>query len=391
MKSNHLLILLIFLLLSACSKKSDSNDVDPKDQLPKKEIYIQQSLFMNLNKVRGKTSDTQIMDSLIHYVDHVPKGESLYMSIYLFDYRPLVTSIVRAIQRDVRVNLLIDSSHVDESMKINQSAFTSLRSVVKNTSSRLIAVKNNITSTSINHEKYVLFSKVSLPYGEAKNVVFSTSHNFQDSDTKKVQDAIIMSNKSLYDAFLRNWNSIASLADEKMKNFEYKVENIGDDIHVFFFPRLKNGVWDGGDPIIEVLNKLTNFSSKDTICVGMAGFTNPRKSIAEKLVSLQKSGVRVEVVTRSEESGNEILSALGQVSANGGYVKLLTTSQINIHSKFMLIKGYYEGKYQTIVLSGSENYSGNALYNNNEQLIMLKNSKLFDDYWSYFKAIKQTL
>ncbi len=395
MRVNYFLIVLFLIFLSACSKDNEfDNGLDgnnPGEQYPKNEITIRQSIFMNLNNVREKSSDTRIMDSLIYYVDHVPKGESLHMSIYLFDYKPLVTSIVKAIQREVTVNLLIDSSHVDESMVINKSTFTSLGIATKNTSSRLIAVKNNITATSINHEKYVLFSKLSLPYGEAKNVVFSTSHNFQTSDTKKVQDAIVMSDKALYDTFLRNWDKIASLADSKMKNFEYTVENIDNNTKAIFFPRLKNGSWDNGDPIVEILDKLTNFSSKDTICVGMAGFTNPRKSIAEKLASLQKKGVQVEVVTREAETGNEVLSNLGQVSANGGYVKLLTTSQVNIHSKFMLIKGFYEGKHQTILLSGSENYSGNALYNNNEQLLMLMNSPLFNDYWKYFKDIKQTL
>lgn len=392
MRVNHFLTVLFLFSFAACSKdNTDDNGGDDRgNQYPTMEVTIHQSLFMNLHDVRERNSDTRMMDSLIHYVDHVPKGESFHMSIYLFDYRPLVSAVVRAINRGVVANLLIDNSHADESKVINQSTFTNLRSAVNSTPSRLIAVENNITATSINHQKYVIFSKIALPHGEAKNVVFSTSHNFQISDTRKVQDAIVMSNKGLYEAFLRNWNDIASLADSDMKNFAYKVENVGDSIKAFFFPRLSNGVWDGGDPITEVLNKLTNFSSKDTIFVGMAGFTNPRASIAEKLVSLQKSGVQVELVTRAE-SGSAVLSNLGQIAANGGYVKLLTTSQVNIHSKFMLIKGFYEGKYQTIILCGSENYSGNALYNNNEQMLMLMNSSLFDNYWNHFKEIKQTL
>lgn len=258
----------------------------------------------------------------------------------------------------------------------------------------MVTVNNDNYTDAINHEKYALFSEVDMPDGIAKNVVFATSHNFIPSATKKVNDAVIMTNKGLYDAFLDNWEHVKSLAKHGMINFTYEKDPIGDSITAFFFPRRENGKWDGKDNIMEQLDLLDKDSySQDTVNVFMAFWSGDRIRIADKLLDLQQKGVTVQVITRSIDQGvsADVISRLKDIHNAGGYVKILDINKENDHSKCMLIKGVIDGKAQRIILTGSHNYTDGALEYNNEFLLMLKNSMLFPAYWNYYKTLQTTL
>src|SRR5690625_7699076 len=84
-----------------------------------------------------------------------------------------------------------------------------------------------------------------------------------------------------------------------MKDYEYTVEDVGDSLTAFFFPRRSGGSWDGNKTIVEQLDGLTNLS-EDTICVLMAGWSGSRGlDIAKKLTSLYAQGATVDVIASS--------------------------------------------------------------------------------------------
>jgi len=100
----------------------------------------------------------------------------------------------------------------------------------------------------------------------------------------------------------------------------------------------------------------------------------------------------VQVITRNNgDVSNAVKAQLKKIHDLGGYVKNLDISKQNLHSKCMLIKGTIDGTYQELILTGSHNYTNPALKNNNEFLLILKNSVLFDKYWNYFKNMQSTL
>jgi phosphatidylserine/phosphatidylglycerophosphate/cardiolipin synthase-like enzyme len=56
----------------------------------------------------------------------------------------------------------------------------------------------------------------------------------------------------------------------------------------------------------------------------------------------------------------------------------------------MLIDRTYKGEKCTLVITGSPNFTTNALRNNNEAMIMLKNNKsIYDTYTSYYTEMKK--
>ncbi|MEO6681595.1 MAG: phospholipase D-like domain-containing protein [Ginsengibacter sp.] len=389
MKSRFLFLPLLIFFFVACGKDNVSTGSGsgrdtttlPK---PKKEIQLSQSILLDPVKINNKQSDTKIMDSLIHYLKYTPKDAEVHVSVFLFSYDPLIKAIKEAHLRGVKINVAIDNGR-EESVKENKETILQLLATLKSPS-RLVTVISDASSTSINHNKYALFSEIHLPNGIVKNVVFSSSHNFILAGTIKIQDALVLSNKNLYDAFVDNWNDIVLRAKSGMKNFTYKEIDM-DSMKAYFFPRRKNGVWDGKDTHLEIFDKISDYSTAN-VRVVMSDWS--RVEVAVKLTELQKKGVKVEVIAK-DKSGQDVLDELEKLRAAGGYVKVIKMSEKNNHSKITMVKGTWEGVKQNLLFTGSHNYTYNALKNNNEVMLMIKNGKLFNDYDTYFDELKRIL
>jgi phosphatidylserine/phosphatidylglycerophosphate/cardiolipin synthase-like enzyme len=125
----------------------------------------------------------------------------------------------------------------------------------------------------------------------------------------------------------------------------------------------------------------------------MSDWTATRKNIVDKLAVLQSQGAKIEVIAKSSID-SEILIALEQLRIKGAYVKVLNMTdnskpKMNIHSKFMLLTGTWKGKENTrILITGSHNFTLNALRNNNETIVLLQDSPLFSSYENMFATIK---
>ncbi len=219
-------------------------------------------LFTDPAKVKLRVQNSpEILDQVITYFDAATKGSTIYVSIYLFDYPPIIAAIIRTHLRGVNIHVLIDRSR-DESVETNVDAIQRLQPMLTGNSSLTIVNSDVVSgaSGSINHHKFVLFSELDIKNeGIAKNVVFAASSNWTEADMKKIQDAVIISNEAYYNAFLSNWTTIKKYAASGMKNFNYQVFQSADkNLNAYFLPRLTNGSFDGGDTIIEILDRLSD-------------------------------------------------------------------------------------------------------------------------------------
>jgi HKD family nuclease len=402
----YIVISLFLIIGSSCStshnirnKDSDINDVGTKKTTQPQSsnhrlVDIEKAIFTSPGLISKKESDTQIMDALIKYLKRTPKGARVYISTYLFYYKPLVEALKKACRRKVRIKLLMED--YSRAGKIdNLSTYRQLKSVFRNYKhSDILFIHSDAAPhyrlDAKNQQNYALFSKVDLPQGLVKHLVFTTSQNFIPNGTKKANDAVIMTNNGLYDSFLDNWKEMKSRAFSGMKNFTYKVTDVGDSITTFFFPRRKNGKWDGKNTIVEQLEKLNKSGyGKDTVHVLMASFSGVNgEQIAKKLTALKQKGVTVEVIAGKLSKAVE--SELKELEGKGGYLKVINKGKQGLHSKTMLIKGVWDGKPQRIILTGSGDYSTHALKYNNEFLLLLKNSALFSDYWKNWDGVNQS-
>ncbi|MFD1629917.1 phospholipase D-like domain-containing protein [Pseudopedobacter beijingensis] len=370
---------LVFLFFFVGCKKNSTPDQDKQVQL-----YLPGVYFTDIEKVGYGQPSPVIMDKLIEMVDSAPENSHLYLSIFGFDHAGVISALERAAKRGTILHIMIDFS-VDDTKKQNPGTISKIRGVI-NANSEVVVVTSDVNESSINHNKFVLFSELNTTDGKVQNVVFQTSHNFTVDDSKKVQDAVTLNDSGLYDAYKTYWNDIKTKAAAGMKDFNYREYN-GNNLTAFFYPKRKNGVVYGDDTIIEILNSLDPTTA--TIRVGMSDWVKSRINVADKLSDLLDQGAKVEVVVKNKIDA-EIQNVLNSMKSRGAFIKIYNISKTNIHSKFMLIEGKYKGEQCTLLITGSHNFTTNALRNNNETMLMMKNQKvLYDKYVSYYTELKK--
>jgi len=377
--------LVVVFFISAC-KKGSNDSPEATDSTIALSATLPDAIFTDLPKVSAGQASPIIMDRLISLIDATPANATIHLSIFGFDHSGVISALKKASERGVILHIMIDMS-VDDTKAQNPPTISTIRGFIK-AGSEVVVVTNDVNTSSINHNKFVLFSELNTDKGKVSSVIFQTSHNFTVDDSKKIQDAVTMSHEGLYNAYVTYWNDIKAKASSGMKDFYYKeYVNDADGITGFFFPKRRNGTSYGDDTVIEILNNITEPSTA-TIRVGMSDWVVSRINVANKLSELVTAGARVEVVVKDKIDA-EVQTVLRDMQSRGAFIKIYNISRTNIHSKFLLIEGKYKGQQSTIVATGSHNYTTNALRNNNETLLMLRNSSLYAKYISYYNEMKK--
>lgn len=393
---------LIVISLNCSSTNNSDDDATPKTETnppleKEKAITIPGAYFNDPIEIKNNGVSYKIIDNLISCINATPKEGIIHMNVYEFEYSPVAEALKKAAQRGVHLNIMIDSSKI-ESWEHNAPIVKELKKHIKEPS-KLVLVHNDIAERAINHHKYVLFSELSFQNRDFQNVVFSTSSNFSQRQFEVLQDAIVVSDIELYSAFVNNWKEMESRTPTGMKSYdlaEYHSSN--GKVEAYFYPRRKNGVWDGRETIIEILESLEEANYKnDTIKIGMAQWSSGdlQMAIVNKLIDISKKGGHVEVITRDETSSiglsPESIEKLKELEKTGAYVKFLPNKNV-IHSKYMMIKGVFAGKKRRLLLTGTLNFiNSETKFNNN--LVLIFNDDpypldFFNEYEKHYEDIK---
>ncbi|TPE41052.1 phospholipase D-like domain-containing protein [Pontibacter mangrovi] len=388
------LFISLLAFVSACGGGSEDSPATPKEEVSTELVPYQgtfpQAMFTSPAAVAGGSYSTEIMDNLVALIDATPDDATLYMSIYLFDYKDLVEALERAAARGVELHLMLDLSRED-SQKTNPYTIDQLKTKLPENTD-LVIVDSDASATAINHNKFVLFSKLTTQAGSATNVVLQTSHNFVLSGTRKMQDGVVLSHEGLYQAFKSYWEDMKKGAKQGMKNFSYReFHDEAAGVSAYFLPKRQNGEAYGEDAVIELLDRITDPATA-TVRIGMSDWTATRINVVEKLGELHEQGATIELVVKSSIDA-DVLRGLRTLEEKGVYLKVYNMTEsgqakVNIHSKFMLIEGEWEGEQAQVLVTGSHNFTLNALRNNNETILLLKNSALYNDYIAYYTALK---
>ncbi|WP_041536918.1 phospholipase D-like domain-containing protein [Pseudopedobacter saltans] len=351
---------------------------------------IQQAYFTDQKKIAKGEASEVIINKLIYNINQTPAGEDIHMSIYMISHQGVLNALKVAEQRGVNLHMIVDMSRSD-SQVANATSLPWLQANLPD--SEIITCVNDVSSNAINHHKFVLFSKVLTQEGVLSNVTFQTSNNFTVSDTKKIQDALMFNSSGIYQAFLRNWNTIKTYATSGMSSgFVYNTFN-ENDVKLAFFPKRGTGVNTNEDDVVESLNAISNVSASK-IRIAMSDWSDSRPAIIDKLIQLRNQGANIEVFAK-DAAGTQTKVKLRQLQALGATVRIFNleegaAAKLNIHAKMMLIEGDWNGKINAkVIITGSHNYTDGALKTNNEVLVTLTNSTLFSEYSQYFEEIKK--
>lgn len=379
--SKKYLVFILLLIFTACGDSENPTQPDPDiEPVPAEPVDMAppEAIFTEADMIEDGKQSTVIMDRLIELIDAAPEDGTIYVSIYLFEYEPLLEALGRADSRNVSLNVMMDMSDRSD----NERTANRLAEMGENV--EIVRIYNNASGSAINHNKFVLLPEVTTGEGISENVIFQTSQNFKESGNRKIQDAVILSGEDMYEAYLEYWQDMKSLANVQMANFRYReYEDTEAGITAYFYPKRSSY---GGDTIIELLDDIDEPSSA-TVKIGMSAWTDSRIVIIEKLEELLSQGADLQVVTKSS-IGDETSDRLKSLAENGATVRIYNISNVNMHSKFMMIDGLWKGEQTQLLFTGTQNFTMNALRNNNEVSLSFRDHEFYPTYETYFEKLK---
>ncbi|KQX50832.1 MULTISPECIES: phospholipase D-like domain-containing protein [unclassified Streptomyces] len=358
------------------------------------------------NKPTGTVAEQQaIRTQLLGYIGTAAPGSDIKVAMYHLWDEGVAQALADAhTVRGVNVQTMLDStsaaSTTDTSYAILANALGTDRT--KSSFVGTCPAKQSclgdpaaLSGNGINHNKFWLFSQVD---GASDLVVQSSSNMTPSGYSRMWNNAFVLPfNVPMYTAYS---NYFAKLKGMDWQSWDYSTTT-SSPFKAYFFPY--PGAGNSQDTIWNVLDNVTcaytsgGVSKQTKVRVAVLRLT--RQGVAEKLTALQRAGCSVDVVYAETDSlaSSGTAGTWEALHATGGpTVRCYNWDEDNnpdttnsvVHSKYLLIDGMYDGTVNKVLWTGSHNYSGPALRENDEALLKVDNSAYHDAYVANFTAVK---
>ncbi|WP_432150609.1 phospholipase D-like domain-containing protein [Streptomyces sp. bgisy029] len=322
-------------------------------------------------------------------------GSTIRMALYHFWDQTVAQELAAAhTARDINVQVVLDETSVSAE-DIDDAPYQTLKAALGTDISKTSYVKlcakgrsclGPTAGVGINHNKFLLFS--SLGGGAAKQVVLQTTSNLTPSNYSRYWNSAVgvAGNSALYAAYSEYF---VKLGKQDRANWNYTYENAGD-YKVYFFPR--PGTTNASDTVINTLDNVTctwtDSAGTHRTAIRAAMLKVTRQGVADKLRSLAAAGCTVDLVYSETDTGTW--------NALHGQTRLTTrcyqhdhdadtaTPNRIVHSKNLMIDGMYAGTREKLVFTGSHNWSGPALRDNDEALVRITTDSVYNAFVTNF-------
>jgi phosphatidylserine/phosphatidylglycerophosphate/cardiolipin synthase-like enzyme len=339
----------------------------------------QKQVFFTVPRADG-SADTTIEEALGQLLDLAVPGSSVRIALYHFSRTGMADRMVATQARGVDVRIVLDPTNRG-SDGVEWQAVTTLKTGLP---------AGNVTvcreaegegacigaATGINHNKFFLFSQLA---DGSMNVVVQSSQNLTNPQLHEHNNMIVIrDDAALYASYMGYWTDLQAQA----RNLDYYHYDDGDTgTRVYYFPRAS------GDTIVSVLGNVS-CAGGTSVRVAMAFFTDGRLAVAEALGGLRDDGCTVQVIIQEDNAGSDVVGAL---RAHGVDLWLYPRgpNEEGVHSKILLIEGTYSDVAgRKIVWTGSHNYTGPALDENDETLLKVDDADVYDAYLANWQQIQ---
>ncbi|MFF4658611.1 phosphatidylserine/phosphatidylglycerophosphate/cardiolipin synthase family protein [Streptomyces sp. NPDC001381] len=356
------------------------------------------------NDPDGTTQEQQaIRLRILSLVDSAAMDSEITVALYHMWDETIARALAAAhTERGVRVRVLLDSTSV--SSNPSNPSYGILRDALgtDRTQSSFVGLcpqgraclGDPANGASINHNKFFLFSQVD----GASNLVVQTSSNLTPSQySRMANDAVLLQNTGIYTAYRSYFGKLAA---QDWDSWSYTTATFSP-YKAYFYPYVP-GTGNSSDTIWNILDEVTctwtegGTTLRSKVRVAVLKIT--RQGVADKLVALKKAGCDVQIVYAESDSAAstgspgtwETLHTAGGPTVrcyNHDEDNDSTTTNSTVHSKYLLIDGKYAGTVNKLVWTGSHNYSGPALRENDEALLKIDNTAVHDQYAANFSAV----
>ncbi|MFB9904767.1 phospholipase D-like domain-containing protein [Allokutzneria oryzae] len=328
-----------------------------------------------------------IVDHLRSLIRGAAAGSTINIALYHFNDPTVVTDLVAARDRGVRVQMVLD--HMSSDKPAGADLIAKLGTDRSKPSWVALCTKGRACigdlGTPIMHNKFFLFSDTS----GAKNVVVQGSANLTPTNaTKMWNNAVtLVGNTGLYNSYLNYFRDLVA----QRKNNDYYRSDASGNAKTYFFPRA--GRSEASDTIYNMLDDNVACEGNTTVgtktgrtIIRIAMWSFSRDDIARKLRELATKKCWVEVVYTELDAGS-----LDHLRGHDRIVLKQIPGDFVVHSKYLLIEGTYAGKKNSKwVVTGSHNYTNAALRENDEALLRLDSAAIHDQYRANFTAMRSS-
>lgn len=321
---------------------------------------------------------TAVEDRIVSLIDMAVPGSRIRVAIYSFTRGAPSDALVRAAGRGVDVRIVLDG---DADALLGSEVDTLVDGLGAANVHVCDAPGSACVGSGIMHHKTFLFSELS---DGSRNVLLQASHNLTTTQLSMHNNAVIVrGDAALFAAYERTWADL--FADVEMPDY-YRIDDGDLATRVYFFPRPT-----GGDTSVSILdNVICDRTAR--IRVAMAFFTNARREVADALAARAREGCDVRVVAGDAEIplGSTVASTL-----TGAGVQLTRYPERgggwSLHSKYMVIDARYADsvEHRRLVFTGSHNWTGPALTENDETQLRVEDDGVFDAFmadWEHVRA-----
>ncbi|MEV8537020.1 phospholipase D-like domain-containing protein [Streptomyces sp. NPDC051211] len=364
------------------------------------------------NPQAGKPDE--IKNHLIDLIDRAEPGTVIKGSMFSFTDEETRAALVAAYHRQVKVQLIVDShalkaveedwlSKTNSDKDLDGSEVADLYAVLGGDRGKdsfvYVCPRNRgcigarseaeIGKSPFNHNKFFIFEKVA----GVPNLVFQSSANLTGLQrTKYFNNAVTIPSKGLYDVYDHYFADLQSYSTDANGHSDYYNHThetavpytytsgagpkVAGPYAAYFFPRQEGSF--PNDSILDVLAPVTCGTSENRTKIRVAMYAFTRAAVADRLLQLRKQGCHVYVFVSNEPGGlgTEVAAKLKE----GGIIGLAAcdTEGYNLHSKYMIIEGTYDGQAdKSLVFTGSHNYTNPSLRGHDETVLKI------DDYTVY--------
>ena len=318
--------------------------------------------------------DMTLVEGLVDLIGNTAPGATIRISMYIardIDKKPfdkILTALARA-GRKAQMHLVLDDTNEG-----SPSARRRLAQIVRTSGGRFVLCEAGCVGTDSeakNHNKFMLISELK---DGTRDVIVQSSANWTKEDLigKHQDTVVIMGDRNLYAAYEAYWLDLADAAGAGDAGDErYGWDAAGaDGTRAYFFPRSAEQ-----DPVTKAVAAVPCRPDGGTrIRIAMSKWTSPRSAIAEELEALRLRGCRIEILLSESSKNNDIRDLL----ADEGPIVPRCVAQL--HSKYLLVEvaglGEETPDYYS-VWTGSHNYTGHALYDNDEVWLQLPDEALY--------------
>ncbi|MGW7410905.1 phospholipase D-like domain-containing protein [Streptomyces sp. NPDC054863] len=326
-------------------------------------------------------------------------GSTIRMALYHFWDKAFAQELAAAhTARNINVQVVLDETTVSTE-GVNDVSYDTLRAALGTDLTKPSYVKlctkgrsclGPTAGAGINHNKFLLFS--SLGGGTAKQVVLQMTSNLTPSNYSRYWNSAVgvAGNADLYASYD---SYFVKLGKQDRAHWTYTSANAGA-YKAYFFPRA--GSDNDTDTVVNALDNIactwTDSAGTHRTAIRAAMLKITRQGVADKLRSLAAAGCTVDLVYSETDSGTwnalhgqtRLTTRCYQHDDDGDASTPNPTPNRIVHSKNLMIDGMYAGAREKLVFTGSHNWSGPALRDNDESMIRINADATYDAFVTNF-------